>query len=426
MTTARDAIPEDYRSVEPYDVDSLGKEDKTRILEAVANPPRHDSFVNSRRYLSRYRLVNIFARPPAAGCYSPSAEKHLDQISKPEANLGQLDSVPLEIQLQIIQQLDIQATLELRKVNRRARQLVGSTAEYRLVTSHATPALQYIFAIKVADSISFVDLAQALRTLHCTFGCGTFGEFFFLPTQQRCCRECLERREELSMAALMKNTTANRLPIPADSLGPDIMITVGMQGKEHDFAGFLPMNEDGREWAIQDALELAPSVYRQLLRYMALPIALPTDEAPSFSSFSMWIGPKNLVPFETPPFDDTILHQRLQECLRCTASVSLPCLDGSGHLDNGILCKGCDKSRGECCTNIETLMIVPAPYDDAMAALMLLYDLERRVYSRGSDAFWEHFKWCRGAQSLWAAAKAQMDSPDGEGSETANKGSEAE
>ncbi|KAK0642107.1 hypothetical protein B0T16DRAFT_462117 [Cercophora newfieldiana] len=269
-------------------------------------------------------------------------------------------------------------------------------ADYRLSVAHAKPALKRIFQYNIMDSLRFADLAQALGTSMCSFNCGQLGQCLFVLTVRRCCRKCLESREELAMVAVELKDSGDS---PAAT--PSLKVTVGVVGrKEPDLFGARMAREIGVFRDMEYALSFTESH-----------LSRRTIHHPLKNHLSMWIGPKSLVP---PPLipscmtGDSTEARHFQQCLRFTAAVTLPYVDENvGKVDHGVSCRGCFRNW---------IQIGPSGFvaDSTirMAAGSLLR-LQNKVYS--IDGFLEHFRWCGEAQSLWADLQSRKLERAGQG-----------
>ncbi len=119
----------------------------------------------------------------------------------PNASLGTLDRLTLELLVYVSLHLDIYSLLKYRQTNLRSRQVIDSLQEYRAVTSHGLNPLYALLRTQLATYVSLSDFYNVLCTNNCAF-CGEFGGFVFLPTWSRCCFECVKKAPETQMQTL--------------------------------------------------------------------------------------------------------------------------------------------------------------------------------------------------------------------------------
>ncbi|KAL4905246.1 hypothetical protein BDW74DRAFT_178251 [Aspergillus multicolor] len=104
----------------------------------------------------------------------------------PDATLGALDTLPLELLNMLLTLLDIRSLTDFRRVNQRAMQVVNSIPQYRTITEHAPTSLRAMLSIGTGRWISSQDLYNKLYTAECDI-CGDFGGYLYLLTCRRVC-----------------------------------------------------------------------------------------------------------------------------------------------------------------------------------------------------------------------------------------------
>ncbi|PTB63861.1 hypothetical protein BBK36DRAFT_1125562 [Trichoderma citrinoviride] len=127
-----------------------------------------------------------------------------------QTGLGVLDRLPVELLLQALRHMDMQALFNLRRVNLRARQMVDSLKEYRAVVSHGLTAYCALLRMRLAAHVTLLDFYRVLCAQDCAF-CGKFGGFVFLPSWIRCCFECIEEDPETRMVTVAEARRLFRL-----------------------------------------------------------------------------------------------------------------------------------------------------------------------------------------------------------------------
>ncbi|KAL2133610.1 hypothetical protein VTI74DRAFT_2048 [Chaetomium olivicolor] len=126
--------------------------------------------------------------------------------STPTASLGFLDRLPVEVVCQIIRCFDVASLLRFRQANRRARQLMTTLPEYRVVTEYAMDSVLALYKTSIASHFTLTDILAALGTENCPL-CGQFGGFVFLLAFRRCCFACLGAPE---LAVYQARTITNK------------------------------------------------------------------------------------------------------------------------------------------------------------------------------------------------------------------------
>ena len=114
----------------------------------------------------------------------------------PQANLGRLDSLPLEVIWKICRHADIHSLLALKWTNRRGCQVVVSLSGYRLLFQHFTPTLRGVLRTGIARHHSFAQLQEVLYANVCP-ECGSFAGLLFFPTFSRLCFMCMCKYPDL-------------------------------------------------------------------------------------------------------------------------------------------------------------------------------------------------------------------------------------
>lgn len=115
--------------------------------------------------------------------------------SHPSADLGSLDSLPIELLQIILPLLDLRTLIEFRRVNQRSLQLVAALPQYKVINSHAlNGALRGALRIGMGQWITCNDLFTALCTAECK-ECGDYAGYLFLLTCTRVCFLCFTRHQ---------------------------------------------------------------------------------------------------------------------------------------------------------------------------------------------------------------------------------------
>ncbi|KAG6823235.1 hypothetical protein H0H92_010906 [Tricholoma furcatifolium] len=109
--------------------------------------------------------------------------------------LGALDTLPLELLGEILQQLDLRTLTDFRHVNRRAMWLVESLPQYKAIRKHAYNALRGIIYTEAGRWITCDTLYDKLCTAECE-ECGDFGGYLYILTCKRVCFLCLSKDKQ--------------------------------------------------------------------------------------------------------------------------------------------------------------------------------------------------------------------------------------
>lgn len=99
--------------------------------------------------------------------------------------------------------MDIASLLEFRRVNLRAREMIGALRQYRAITDHALGALCATLKTGLALWVTALDLFATLCTPNCSL-CGNVGGFICLLSCTRCCYKCLQDKNELTVVYLSR------------------------------------------------------------------------------------------------------------------------------------------------------------------------------------------------------------------------------
>ena len=111
----------------------------------------------------------------------------------PQANLGELDRLPLEIMQTILSHLDVYTLMSFESVNGLAARVAVSVPVYAIVKKHASDAVRGIKATQA--KISLARLYEKLRSPDCD-QCGDFGPYLSLLAGDRVCYLCFSQDEK--------------------------------------------------------------------------------------------------------------------------------------------------------------------------------------------------------------------------------------
>ncbi|KAF2666068.1 hypothetical protein BT63DRAFT_427867 [Microthyrium microscopicum] len=113
----------------------------------------------------------------------------------PVANLGALESLPLELLQIVFTPLDLHSLSSFRRVNRRALHMIEALPDYHAIKIYALSALRGIAMLGLDSTITLSTLYQKLCTAKCE-ECGDFAGYLYLLTCKRVCFLCFSRNEK--------------------------------------------------------------------------------------------------------------------------------------------------------------------------------------------------------------------------------------
>lgn len=108
----------------------------------------------------------------------------------PEARLGNLSAVPLEILHRILDHSDLQTLTTWRSVNRYFLAVVESLPAYKFIEKYAMKAFRASLLIQSAQFIICSQFYSALRSTECD-KCGNLALYIYLLTCTRVCERCV-------------------------------------------------------------------------------------------------------------------------------------------------------------------------------------------------------------------------------------------
>jgi hypothetical protein len=123
---------------------------------------------------------------------------YLAEIEPPNAGLGTLNRLSLEILDHIISPLDISALDQFKAVNRRSFEAVNAHSQFKVINRQAHDILRGLRAIKTGPHMINV---QGLFEKLCTSQCneyGDYGGYIYLVTFRRVCCRCFMEKDRYS------------------------------------------------------------------------------------------------------------------------------------------------------------------------------------------------------------------------------------
>ncbi|KAF9870795.1 hypothetical protein CkaCkLH20_11694 [Colletotrichum karsti] len=112
------------------------------------------------------------------------------RIDSSHSRLGNIDQLPPELQLLIIEQLDFRSLSRLMRTSRKGKTIVEGLAAFIDMIEHAPEVLTALGKTNIISHHSAASLRQVLRSQKCA-SCFDFGPLLFLPTCERICPTCV-------------------------------------------------------------------------------------------------------------------------------------------------------------------------------------------------------------------------------------------
>ncbi|KIX94941.1 uncharacterized protein Z520_09251 [Fonsecaea multimorphosa CBS 102226] len=116
--------------------------------------------------------------------------------SQQTSGLGDLDKLPLELQMCIFAATPVSSLINLRATNSHAKQLIEQWEPFRVVMMHGPDAIRALLATGAGCVWTVPQVVDVLFTSKCEF-CGEHGEILHLLQLKRCCFRCLSQEREL-------------------------------------------------------------------------------------------------------------------------------------------------------------------------------------------------------------------------------------
>lgn len=162
---------------------SQADEDNAKLRLFAYHPQLQRNIVTVKKEISdAYQLSNDITVPQTD-----------DSNNSPRMNMnaGKLEKLPLEIQIEILLQFDLESLSKLRAISGHVRQIVDQMIRpYRDAVAHAPAALVALHQTSMADHFTVLDFANALYSEKC-IKCNNFGSILHLLTCKRICYGCL-------------------------------------------------------------------------------------------------------------------------------------------------------------------------------------------------------------------------------------------
>lgn len=117
---------------------------------------------------------------------SPSITTQLDAR---QHGVDDLDQLPKEMQLQVLQHCDFQTLSRLMRTSSKWLDMILSLPSYHEVLHHCKALIASVHRLGIITRFSLSHFQRLLRSTRCE-SCGSFGSYIFPVTCQRCCWIC--------------------------------------------------------------------------------------------------------------------------------------------------------------------------------------------------------------------------------------------
>lgn len=307
-----------------------------------------------------------------------------------QSSLGAFDRLPVEILYQILDYLDLLSLAQIISVSVRGRSIVLSLTSYQGLMKHAPSAIAMLRMTKLISFHSVSDIHATLKSERCAT-CKEYGAYLFLPTCERCCWECLQ-------------INPARRVIPRARAGKTFALSPKQVQK-------LPVLHSipGRYGIAQKHVRHNKLVSVAAARDLALSIhgsAEKIVELTAHRRHGFWMASEIRylqTVFTTATSQDPLMTpdqgNRGADHYFGLASTHFPSLPGmlhGGTPENGLWCKGCEKT----CRNYRegrlTGELIASRVPVGCDPLRVFLGFERRAYSR--LGLLEHSHDCYGAR----------------------------
>ncbi|KAM0207552.1 hypothetical protein ACHAQI_007555 [Fusarium lateritium] len=323
----------------------------------------------------------------------PSITSISNQPRDLPSSLGQLDLLPAELLLSVIELLDFQSLSRLSRVSLLGKDVIEDLPVYREMIQHSPETLVALGQTRLLSYHPATLLHSTLRKSRCV-SCFAFGAFLFLPTCERVCFECLYENQALRMTSPAMAKQCFGLADHDLERIPVMHSVPGTFGLRFQFTHKQVERLVSVKQAKQLALEIHGSAKKlSQLRPTYCPGRTSMKDAAIFRHF-------HEASLEPPGCDLSRLPRKaevVEDDFGGMASIRFPYLSVTGA-ENGVLCQGCLVTYSHYMQGMlpqSTLMeLVPAdvgPYRPFLALLTRLWSME---------GFLEHAQRCYGVRRI--------------------------
>ncbi|KAF4447020.1 hypothetical protein F53441_9418 [Fusarium austroafricanum] len=323
----------------------------------------------------------------------PSITSICNQPRDLVSSLGQLDLLPAELLLSVLDLLDFQSLSRLSRVSLLGKDVIEDLPVYREMVQHAPEALVALGQTRLLSHHPASLLHSALRQSRCV-SCFAFGGFLFLPTCERVCFECLYENQALRMTSPAMAKQCFSLTDHDLQRIPVMHSVPGTFGLRFQFAH----KQVERLVSVKQAKKLALEVHGSTgklakLRPTYRPGRTSMKDAAIFRHF-------HEASLDPPGCDLSRLPRKadvVEDDFGGMASIRFPSLSDAGT-EKGVLCQGCLVTYGHYMQGMlpqnilsELVPVDVGPYRPLLALLTRLWSTE---------GFLEHVHQCYGVRRM--------------------------
>ena len=311
---------------------------------------------------------------------------------------GQLELLPPELLLLILDQLDFQSLSRLSRACFRGKTVVESLPAYEEMIEHAPDTLAALGKTHLLRYHSASLVRQALRSGKCV-SCFDFGAFLFLPTCERVCFECLYENYGLRVIPL---SAARKCFHLTDKQLRRISIMRSIPGT-YSVLFYHTRRRVRRLVSVREAKRLAIQIHgsaENVAKFAPEIIPRRFTTRPQFRE-SLLFKRYHAVPLEPPGCDMSRLPEGggsgVEDCWGGVASIRFPWLTETGA-EGGRVCRGCEvtyKLYRRSMLPATVLSRLVSPVSDSRRPIWAMVN---RL--RSSQEFLNHVKGCYGARHL--------------------------
>ncbi|KAF7558417.1 hypothetical protein G7046_g5739 [Stylonectria norvegica] len=312
------------------------------------------------------------------------------------SSVGTLERLPLELLHAVVNMLDLQSVSHFALVCLQAKAIVDSVQSYSELVINAPQALAALLQTNLARLHSLGQLHATLRSERCV-SCPEYGTYLFLPTNERCCWECL--RIEPSFRVLVAKRAIElfclstrhlrRLPLMSSIPG-----SYGITQKKS--------RRRCRLISVSAARDLGILVHGSAAK-MAEALRSRHEGEDIIADLSFLQGESH--PRGSDPLAASLQASIPDDSLFGMASIPFPSLSTMGDAQEGIWCKGCDWSHERFRTGRVTIDAFSDMLPLDVYPSRVLLGMARRARSR--NGFLEHVQHCYGARCLLSELQDQ-------------------
>ncbi|KAI5859492.1 hypothetical protein GGS23DRAFT_585652 [Durotheca rogersii] len=274
---------------------------------------------------------------------SPESWPKIERLHlPPRTNLGLLDALPLELLHEILPQLDLRTLADVRRVNRRAIELVNSLPQYKAISTHARNALRGILSIETGRWITCRTLYEKLCTPGCE-QCGDLGGYLYLLTCKRVCFLCIS--EDRLYLPLSRRRASWKFGLDSRILNtlPRMRVIHGTySGRRKKFCGPSVLVD------YESALHAGISLHGSLSAMQQYVAGIEAQKLQAYQVRVAGVPQTGSVTrrVRRPPTSDPI-DSESENPFRFVAVAKVPWLNKSSReIEWGFHCRGCEESTG--------------------------------------------------------------------------------